>query len=227
MARQLAFLVAAVLLLALAACTAFAADAPLTEADFKKMKVKQLKAFLSDRGLSCVGCEEKGEFVRECVKNAAKPLLPSKVKSVPKGELWEAWANVAHEVCEATAATKGASAEAKEKVCANIKTATDSVFMQYGKRTANKLRKKPAALLKTSFGEIYQSAGKKMFTKLAGFCFKNADKCKSSSAVQALMEQDDKVKGVKFIAYLTNVGIENTNPMYEALKDKRLDKDEL
>lgn len=226
MARQISTVALALVILALTFVACFAADV-LTEGDFKKMKIKELRAFLDDRGVECSDCAEKADFVRECTKNAAKPLHPSKVKSVPKGALWEAWANVAGEVCEAAADTKGASAETKANVCSAIKTATESVFMQYGKRTAGKLRKKPDALLKTSFGEIYQAAGKKMFTKLAGFCFKNQKKCRSSSTIQALMETDNKVKGVKFISYLTNVGIENTNPMYEALKDKALDKDEL
>jgi hypothetical protein len=232
MARQLSLLCLAVIALLLLSCLSgayvHAADAVLTEADFKKMKVKDLKKFLDDRSAVCAGCEEKSEFVRECLKVADKPVHPSKVKAeIPKLPLWEAWANVAGEVCEATADTKKASADAKKNVCANIRVATDAVFQQYGKRTANKLKKKPDALLKTSYGEIYQQAGRKMLTKLAGYCFKNAAKCTSASAIQALMEQDDKVKGVKFITYLTNVGIENTNPMYETMKDKSLNNDEL
>lgn len=226
MARQLSVFALAVVLLALAVVGCFAAEV-LSEGDFKKMKIKELRAFLDDRGIECEGCAEKADFVRECTKNAAKPLHPSKVKSVPKGSLWEAWATVAGEVCEAAAAAKGAADDVKDTTCSAIKSATESVFMQYGKRTAGKLRKKPDALLKTSFGEIYQSAGKRMLNKLAGFCFKNQKKCRSSSSIQALLEKDGAVKGVKIIAFLTNVGIENTNPMYEALKDKSLDKDEL
>jgi hypothetical protein len=209
--------------------TVRAADATLTEADFKKMKIKDLKKFLDDRGADCKGCEEKSEFIREALKVAATPVQPSKVKTeIPKVPFWDAWATIAHEVCEQTADIKKvADVDVKTNTCNAIKTATDSVFMQYGKRTATKLRKKPEALLKTSFGEIYQSAGKKMFTKLAGYCFRHQKKCATASLVQDLMENDDKVKGVRFITYLTNVGIENTNPMYETLKDKALLNDEL
>lgn len=230
MARQLTIVSFAVVVLLLCCFFSGAAaeeKAPTTEAEFKKLKVKDLKKFLEDRGQSCDGCEEKSEFVRECLKHAATPLLPSKVKTVPKGVFWEAWANVAGEVCEATADQKKVSDDVKKSICGNIRTATDSVFMQHGKRTAQKLRKKPDALLKTSFGEIYQGAGKKMLTKLAAFCFKNQDKCNSSSKLQTIMETDDKVKGVKFISYLTNVGIENTNPMYETMKDKALLNEDL
>ena len=220
-------LVAAVLLICVFAFAGVAAGG-VTEADIKKMKVKQLKDFLAERSIECSSCAEKADFVRECIKHLNTPVHPSKQKTPPpEGTLWEAWAKVAGDVCEATAASKGAADDVKASVCASIKTATDSVFMQYGKRTASKLRKKPDALKKTSFIEIYQAAGKKMMSKLSAFCFKNQKKCRSSSAVQQLMETDDKVKGVKFITYLTNVGIENTNPMYEAMKDKNLDKDEL
>lgn len=223
MARLLTVLA---LVFTLAVASAIAAAA-VDEAAIKKMKVRQLKQFLEDRAVDCEGCEEKADFVRTALKHVNTPLHPSKVKSVPQGTLWEAWAKVASEVCESTATTKKAADDVKVKVCGDIKVATDSIFMQYGKRTANKLKKKPDALLKTSFGEIYQSAGKKMLGKLAAFCFKNKEKCSSSSKIQALMEKDNAVKGVKFIAYLTNVGIENTNPMYETMKDKSLNNDEL
>ena len=37
--------------------------------------------------------------------------------------------------------------------------------------------------------------------------------------------ENNKVKNVDFSKWITNVGIENTNPMYEALKDKTLNAD--
>ena len=36
-----------------------------SEANFKKMRVKQLKNFLKSRGVACGGCTEKHEFVAE------------------------------------------------------------------------------------------------------------------------------------------------------------------
>jgi hypothetical protein len=218
-------------LAALAVTLAGAADVPsFTEADFKKMKIKQLKTFLDERGLSCDGCEEKDEFVRMAIKNINAPVSKPATKSgVPEGTLWSVLSGVAKELCEQSATNKGVAAESKETICSAITSATENVFMQYGKRTATKLRKKPEALLKTSWGEIYQQAGRKLLTKVAGYCFhaKNAGKCSSSGNVQAMLEVDGKIKGVELLKYLTNVGIENTNTMYEAIKDKALNNEEL
>lgn len=34
--------------------------------DYNKMKVKDLKTLLDQRGVKCVGCTEKPEFVKKC-----------------------------------------------------------------------------------------------------------------------------------------------------------------
>lgn len=34
--------------------------------DYSKLKVKQLKAILDERGVKCVGCSEKADFVKKC-----------------------------------------------------------------------------------------------------------------------------------------------------------------
>eukprot|EP00349_Pseudokeronopsis_sp_Brazil_P000367 CAMPEP_0202960108 /NCGR_PEP_ID=MMETSP1396-20130829/4264_1 /ASSEMBLY_ACC=CAM_ASM_000872 /TAXON_ID= /ORGANISM="Pseudokeronopsis sp., Strain Brazil" /LENGTH=174 /DNA_ID=CAMNT_0049679097 /DNA_START=110 /DNA_END=634 /DNA_ORIENTATION=+ len=34
--------------------------------DYNKLKVKQLKAILDERGVKCVGCSEKADFVKKC-----------------------------------------------------------------------------------------------------------------------------------------------------------------
>ena len=195
-----------------------AAAEEFSEADIKKMKIKELRKFLDDRGLECAKCEEKGDFVDMAKQHLKTPVLASKQKKpIPKVPLWEAWSGIAKEVC--LEKNKGEP----HRVCDSMATATDSMFMQYGKRTATKLKKKPDALLKTSWGDVYQQAGKKMLGRLANYCLKRAEtECGTTSKVQSIMENDNKIKGVEFVKYLTNVGIENTNPMYEALKDKAL-----
>lgn len=194
-----------------------------TEKEVKKMKIREIKTFLEDRGKVCPECQEKADFVRVALENREAPVLPHKRKVSPKGDFWEVWSNIAKEQCEVV----GAKQANKAEVCEAIASAVDSVFMQHGKRTAAKLKKKPVNLLKTSVGEPYIGAGRRVFSKVANWCFKNAGKCTTSSKVQPLLETDDKIKAVKLIEWITNVGIENTNPMYEMLKDKKLAHDEL
>ena len=50
-----------------------------------KMKVKELRIFLADRGLKCDGCAEKADFVAMCEANKDAPLKP-KVEEAPKEE---------------------------------------------------------------------------------------------------------------------------------------------
>ena len=54
--------------LALSACGAVLADeeeaAPDSVPNFQKMRVKELKKLLSERGVECVGCAEKDDLVK-------------------------------------------------------------------------------------------------------------------------------------------------------------------
>jgi len=200
-----------------------------TEEDFKKMKIKALRLWLDDRGLSCPECQEKADFIQFALKHAdAKPTVAKQKVALPEGKFWEAWANVAKEMCDAGAQKRSAES-AGASICPALQTAVDSVFMQHGKRTAQKLKKKPDALLKTSWGDVYQQAGRRLITKVIAYCFAqpNQAECSSSTKLQTLLETPNKIKGVDFIMYLTNVGIENTNPMYEIMKEKLPAKDEL
>jgi hypothetical protein len=36
------------------------------EVDYGKLRVKQLKEILNNRGVKCVGCTEKPDFVKKC-----------------------------------------------------------------------------------------------------------------------------------------------------------------
>ena len=216
--------VAVLLVALLATSVVFAADAA---PEFKKMKIKAIREWLDDRGLACGDCQEKNDFVRFANDNAKAPILPSRVKVEPTGPFWDTWADLARDTCLEFSKKFGNDEETTTKVCQAIRTATDSVFMQHGKRTAAKLKKKPADLLKTSLGDTYLKAGRRLFAKLSKHCLaeSNVATCVSSSKVQSLLESK-KVKGVDMLTWITNVGIENTNPMYEILKEKA-NRDEL
>ena len=61
--------------LLLATCLLCAAD---DEVDCKKMRVKQLNAFLAARGVKCEGCAEKADYVALCEEHKDTPVLPPK-----------------------------------------------------------------------------------------------------------------------------------------------------
>ncbi|EPY39501.1 hypothetical protein AGDE_04427 [Angomonas deanei] len=88
--------------------------------------------------------------------------------------------------------------------------------MQNGRQVATKLKKQPLQLLKTSYKDIYYDAGLRLLEKLSNHCLSTPDqqkKCSSMSNVMKLLEDEG------FKVYITNVGIENTNPMYDIIDD--------
>ncbi|CUG28569.1 membrane-associated protein, putative [Bodo saltans] len=191
-----------------------------SEAEFKKMNVRQLKKFLDERDVDYRDITEKSEFVSRAVEWAGRNKKV--VRDLPKEPFWEVWAKISRDKCEAAVATKGLG-ESGAKVCDAVASAVDSFFMMNGKRTASKLKKKPDALTKTANGDIYYNAGSRIIARLLGYCLnaKNRASCSSSSQVVELMDKDT-VKGTGFGAWITNVGIENTNPMYELSNSKSL-----
>ena len=52
----------------------FSVKVDLTKTNFKKMRVKQLKGLLAERGQACRGCTEKADFVKK-VKQVLKDEL--------------------------------------------------------------------------------------------------------------------------------------------------------
>jgi len=45
-----------------------------TKVDYNKMKVKELKTILNERGVKCSGCSEKSEFVKKCEETEGQEL---------------------------------------------------------------------------------------------------------------------------------------------------------
>lgn len=198
-------------------------SASLTEADFKKMKVKDLRRFLQDRGLSCDDCQEKGDLVKMAFANQDKPAGPSATKDreVPQTTFWDAWSEEVKKQCEelTTKRDQDPTAEPYASVCSAVSMATESFLMQHGKRVAAKLKKTPANLLKTSYKHVYYDAGMVIFRRLIDKCLASPamrSKCESLGFVTDTMENKDVAD---FIGWVTNVGIENTNPMYEILEE--------
>ncbi|KNH07643.1 mesencephalic astrocyte-derived neurotrophic factor [Perkinsela sp. CCAP 1560/4] len=182
----------------------------ITDDEIRKMKMKELKEFLDDRDESCSGCVEKGDFVRIAIEVKDKKISQEKQKmkgytgEYPKKSFWDFWTEESLQIA--------ASSELDTKGRKLIADAVETCFMQYGKSVATKLKKGPAELLKTSLKSPYYQAGIRGIQKLITLCasspsLKNAE-------LQNACEKE-------FVPWITNVGIENTNPMYEILEQMK------
>jgi hypothetical protein len=187
------------------------ATSPTTTVDdLKKMKVKDLKQFLSERDEECKDCVEKSDYVNAAIRvinkkpDAAKKANAGFSGSLPTNPLWEVWAGFADEISK----EEGVS-ESVQKV---IHSVVENAFMQHGKSTAAKLKKTHKDVLKTSLLAPYYGVGRRHMKALAKYALSKGDKPKSDDLRKAY----EKV----FLPWMTNVGIENTNPMYEWLKSK-------
>ncbi|KAG5492534.1 hypothetical protein JKF63_01112 [Porcisia hertigi] len=195
-------------------------SASMTEADFKKMKVKDLRAFLVDRGLECAGCQEKSDFVRMAYQHRdTNPLGSAKKREIPNQKFWEAWSDIAKQECQKSVARRGNDADSEpfSTICDTIRSAVDSYLMQHGRRVANQLKKTPHHLLQTSFKDVYFEAGSRLFQTLADYCLASPSSQEACRSFGSVMSAMDGSSGADFKMWTTNVGIENTNPMYEII----------
>ena len=55
-----------------------ASDAKAEPINFNKMRIKQLRIFLQERGLECKGCAEKSDFVKMATENEDTPVVKVK-----------------------------------------------------------------------------------------------------------------------------------------------------
>ncbi|KPI86890.1 hypothetical protein ABL78_4024 [Leptomonas seymouri] len=184
------------------------------------MKVKDLRTFLSDRGLVCTGCQEKSDFVRMAYQyRSLKPSGSEEKRAIPAKKFWEAWADIAQAECEKSVKLRSnePTTEPFKSVCDTIHSATDSYFMQHGRKVANQLKKTPQHLLQTSFKDIYFEAGSHLFQILSDFCLASPAAQKKCQSLGTVVSSMDGECGADFKKWITNVGIENTNPMYEII----------
>eukprot|EP00760_Papus_ankaliazontas_P005619 PhM_4_TR12678/c0_g1_i1/m.39755 len=206
-------LVIAVVVLLFVDITAAATAAP-TAAQVKKMKVKELKIFLAERDTDCKGCVEKSDYVNAALRVIDKKPDPTKRPgggqpggyegAYPTVPLWEAWAGFAEEDAKA--------AELSPSALKAVKNVVENSFMRHGKATATKLKKHHKDVLKTSLMAPYYAIGRRQVRALVEFAKKKGEKPKADELRQAYEKL--------FIPWMTNVGIENTNPMYEWMKQK-------
>ena len=70
---------------ALVAVTIAANDALPTDAEIAKMRVKQLKILLKERGVECKGCAEKADLVRRVQETIKMPKV-EQVDAPPRSE---------------------------------------------------------------------------------------------------------------------------------------------
>jgi len=85
MMTRLSLAVCCCALLLLAAPLALAGDDDEARPDFGRMKVKELKTILADRGQECKGCAEKGDYVKLAEESWDLPI----VKAAPPPEAEE------------------------------------------------------------------------------------------------------------------------------------------
>ncbi|CCW71938.1 unnamed protein product [Phytomonas sp. Hart1] len=206
-------------ILATMVCIACGDD--LTRESFKKKKMKELREFLSDRNLKCVGCQEKDDFVKIAFENRdKKPVTGVEKREIPSTSFWETWGNTTKETCMEIVKKRGedATSEPYTSVCSTLALAVESLLMQHGKNLSHKLKKRPELILKTSYTGVYYDAGKHIFQKLVDYCLTPSirSKCSSLTFVMDIMENS---KVADFKSWIMNVGIENTNPMFEVLGD--------
>jgi len=55
-----------------------------TDAEIKKMRVKQLKQFIAERGAKCAGCAEKSHLVAKAIEVKNDPLVAKEEPEKPK-----------------------------------------------------------------------------------------------------------------------------------------------
>lgn len=179
----------------------FAADAPVAEETIRKMKVKDLKRFLDDRGVDCDNCVEKADFVKKAVAAAAKPILDSKKpKKVNKDPIEKQWAPTVQEICKAETE--------KEDFCKQLKGVIDGSFFQYMRKYKRDLSCVEAEAATLSFKHPFAPIYKKIVKETIQFMLK--ENTKKQDAIRKKYE-------ARFTPWMRDLCLENPNPMYEEL----------
>lgn len=177
---------------------------PPTEAEIKKMKIKALKEFMSDRDLTCSDCLEKSDFQRFVIAHREVKVIASKRPRKSTGEALEVqWKKVAQELCEEVAVD--------EKQCKALSAVVDSSFFQHGRTISKKIHRETSAIAKTSMNEPYFGAGAKILRS----CLRWQKKNGVASQTKIRSRIDEPIK-----KFLTAVAADNVNPMYDILKEK-------
>jgi hypothetical protein len=187
------------LLLIIGSC--LADDKIPAEAEIRKMKVKELRKFLDDRGLPCDGCVEKADFVKKAIAAKSTPILDSKKpRVVNKDPIEKQWAPIVAEVCEAETDN--------ESYCKQLKNIVDGFFFQYMRKYKRDLSVQEYHAAEVSFKHPYFAVGKIILKEVVQFMVK--ENTKKSEKVRAKLE-------ARAVPWLRDVCLENPNPMFEEL----------
>jgi len=181
----------------------------ITEAKLKKMKIKDLKAFLDARGVQCRNCGEKADFVRKALEVAARPvtnelLKPVEVKSDP---IWLQWKEIGKNICE-----KEVPEEYRNQgYCKQFLLVVETIIEKYSKRFHKALSVEPLQLIKYSMTYPYKLAGEIILTK--GLKWMVREKTKSTAKIEKRMEEP-----LNF--WLRDCALQNVNTMNDILAER-------
>eukprot|EP01061_Rhynchopus_euleeides_P034414 TRINITY_DN58218_c0_g1_i1.p1 TRINITY_DN58218_c0_g1~~TRINITY_DN58218_c0_g1_i1.p1 ORF type:complete len:210 (+),score=107.47 TRINITY_DN58218_c0_g1_i1:70-699(+) len=177
---------------------------PPTDAEVKKMKVKELKAWLANRGLPCTDCFEKGDYVKTVKKNRGAKLLASKrPRKISKEPIEKQWKKVVEEMVE------------EEKVDAAVAKpfmkVIEGSFEQHVRKVSKQLHTEKHVIARTSLSEPYVLAMTKKVRSWLRWAKKEG--VKKQDAIREKVDNDIKM-------FLTAVAVKNVNPMHEILDAK-------
>jgi len=177
---------------------------PPTDAKIKKMKIKELKAFISDRGLVCDDCFEKGDYIRFVKKNRDALLLPSKrPRKISKEPIADQWKKVVADL--------STELSLDEKFSKPLSKVVASSFEQHARRISKQLHKEQHQLARTSLEDPFYAAMLKTLKQTANWQVKNS--IVKQDPIRNKLDNEIKM-------FLTAVGADNVNPMYEKLAEK-------
>ncbi|KAJ9469663.1 hypothetical protein DIPPA_00123 [Diplonema papillatum] len=181
---------------------------PPTEAEVRKMKIKQLKQFLEDRGLLCKDCFEKNDFQKFVLANREVKLLASKrPRKVKKEPLDTAWKKMALEVCE--------EVKAPEAQCKPFTKVVTGSFDMHGRKVSKQMHREVTLITKTSMGVPYAEAMSFLFRETLKWMVKN-----DITTQDAVREKlDTRIK-----MFVTECASDNPNPSYEFLEKAKKGK---
>ena len=179
-----------------------------TEQEIRNMKFRDLRTFLNKRGSNCHGCFEKSDWIEAAILVKDKEVIVEVSKkenftdSASGKPFWENWSDSALKLAQENGAD--------EATATQIKIFAEDYFQQHGKSTAIKLGKSVNEILETSLKEPYHSAGRILLTSFIKQAMaKNLNQ--TSNELATVFEKT-------LIPWITNVAIDNSNPMYEWIK---------
>jgi len=133
----------------------------VTDRDLDKMKIKELKKFLDDRGIACPGCTQKEDLLAKAKAHKDTPVSKrtrtDQLKNADMDALTfaEAWKVKTRQLC----ATESRGAERHQAVCDAVSDAVHNQFSTMVVGLAKGLGKNQDKIKDISLGDPYVRAG--------------------------------------------------------------------